>query len=50
MKTYSVNIDMNWSVSKTVKAKSKAEARKLAWEKFIKNPTKKCFVINEEEV
>lgn len=50
MKTYQVNIDMIWSTSKIVKAKSKAEAKKKAWEKFKKTPPKKDFSIDVDEL
>lgn len=44
-KEYSVNVDMHWSMDYEVKACSAAEAKRLAWEKFKKNPPKKCFEI-----
>lgn len=42
-KTYSVNIDMKWSKDVTVRAFTQAEAKKIAWERFKKNPPKWLF-------
>jgi len=50
MKTYQVNIDMIWSTSRNVKAKSKAEAKKKAWEKFKNKLPKKDFSIDADEL
>lgn len=49
MKNFTVNIDMTWSEDIKVKAKTKAEARRLAWEKFKKKLPKKNFTISEDE-
>lgn len=43
MKTYVINISMKWSEDVTVQAKTKAEAKKKAWQKFSKRPQKKSF-------
>lgn len=42
-KTYTVNIDMKWSIDYIVEASSQAEAQQKAWEKFKKKPPKKLF-------
>lgn len=42
-KTYLVNIDMKWSKTYSIKAKTEAEAKKKAWEKFKKNLHKTLF-------
>lgn len=42
-KAYEVEIDMSWSMTYTVKAKTAAEARRKAWEKFKRQPPKSCF-------
>lgn len=42
-KTYSVSIDMKWSEEYTVQATTAAEAKRIAWERFKKNPPKKLF-------
>lgn len=42
-KTYSVNIDMKWSQDYMVRATTIAEAKKIAWERFKKNPPKGLF-------
>lgn len=42
-KTYSVNIDMKWSKECKVRATTAAEAKKIAWERFKKNPSKGLF-------
>lgn len=49
MKNFTVNIDMRWSEDIKVKAKTKAEARKIAWEKFKKRLPKKNFTISEDQ-
>lgn len=43
IKHYTVNVDMKWSNDYIVKAKTEGEARRKVWEKFKKNPPKKCF-------
>lgn len=48
-KTYLVNIDMKWSEEYSIKAKTEAEAKKKAWEKFKKNPPKNLFEILADE-
>lgn len=48
-KTFSVNIDMVWSMDYVVKAKTKSEAKKKAWDKFKKNPPKKIFRIEPQQ-
>ena len=47
-KEYSVNVDMRWSMDYEIKACSETEAKRLAWEKFKKNPPKKCFEISAD--
>ena len=37
-RTYEVTVDMTWSQSYTVKAKTAAEARRKAWGKFKRRP------------
>ena len=46
IKTYSVNIDMVWSQEYSVKARTAAEARQKAFERFKKRTKKKDFNIN----
>lgn len=48
-KNYTVNIDMKWSIDYNIKASSIAEARKLAWERFKKNPPKKLFELSADK-
>ena len=48
-KEYLVNVDMRWSMDYEVKACSETEAKRLAWEKFKKNPPKKCFEISADK-
>ena len=48
-KTYEVEVSMTWSQSYTVKAKTAAEARRKAWEKFKRRPPKSCFTLMEAE-
>lgn len=49
-KTYEVEIDMIWSETYTVKAKTAAEARRKAWAKFKRCPPKSCFTFTEEKI
>jgi hypothetical protein len=49
-KIYEVTIDMTWSQSYTVKAKTAAEARRKAWEKFKRHPPKSCFSLMEDRI
>ena len=44
-KTYSVNVAMTWSMEYTVRATTKAEAKRIAWNRFKRNPPKRCFEI-----
>ena len=48
-KTYEVNIDMKWSKDYKIKATSAAEAKRIAWEKFKRNPGKSLFEILAEK-
>lgn len=50
IKTYEVTVDMTWSQSYTVKAKTAAEAKRKAWEKFKKHPPKSCFTLMEDRI
>ncbi len=43
VKEYEVNVDMCWSMNYTVKAKTEGEAKRKAWERFKRNPPRKCF-------
>jgi len=49
MKTYDVNIDYNASFSYMIKAKSKGEAKRKAWEKHRKDTKVKKSVDFEIE-
>lgn len=49
-KTYEVTVDMTWSQSYTVKAKTAAEAKRKAWEKFKKHSPKSCFTLMEDRI
>lgn len=49
-KTYEVEVSMTWSQSYTVKAKTAAEARRKAWEKFKRHPPKFCFTLMEDRI
>lgn len=49
-KTYEVEVSMTWSQSYTVKAKTAAEARRKAWEKFKRHPPKSCFTLMEDRI
>lgn len=49
-KIYEVNIDMIWSHTFTVKAKSAAEARNKAFEKFKIKVKKKDFHLSENRI
>lgn len=40
---YNVTIDMVWSKEYKVKAKTEAEAKQKAWERFTKRPAKAWF-------
>lgn len=50
IKTYEVEVSMTWSQSYTVKAKTAAEARRKAWEKFKRRPPKSCFTLMEDRI
>jgi hypothetical protein len=50
MKDFTVVIDMSWSEEFQIKAKTKAQARIKAWEKFKKRPPKKNFTFLVDEV
>ena len=50
IKTYEVEVSMPWSQSYTVKAKTAAEARRKAWEKFKRRPPKSCFTLMEDRI
>jgi hypothetical protein len=44
---YHIHIDMIYAQSFTVNAKTEREAKKIAWERYIKrNPKKKNFTIH----
>ena len=49
-RTYEVTVDMTWSQSYTVKAKTAAEARRKAWGKFKRRPPKSCFTLMEDRI
>ena len=48
MKKYEVTINQNWSEQVKVKAKNKAEAQKLAWEKWRANKKNYTFFVHEQ--
>lgn len=48
-RTYEVTVDMTWSQSYTVKAKTAAEARRKH-EKFKRRPPKSCFTLMEDRI
>lgn len=51
MKNYEVTIDMTWSQQIKVKAKTKAEAREKAWQKYCaKKPVKKYHTYYVDEI
>jgi hypothetical protein len=50
LKTFSVNVDMTWSEDYTVKAKTLAEAKKKAWQRFKNRPPKKNFTLMADKV
>jgi len=47
-RTYEVTVDMTWSQSYTVKAKT--AARRKAWGKFKRRPPKSCFTLMEDRI
>lgn len=47
-KEYEVNIDMTWSENFTVKAMSISEAKKKAWQLFLRKLKKNNFKISAE--
>ena len=49
-RTYEVTVDMTWSQSYTVKAKTAAEAPRKAWGKFKRRPPKSCFTLMEDRI
>jgi hypothetical protein len=49
VKKYTVNIDMTWSEDVKVTAKTEAEARRKAWEKFKKRVPRKNFSLSADE-
>lgn len=49
-RTYEVTVDMTWSKSYTVKAKTAAEARRKVWARFKRYPPKSCFSLMEDRI
>lgn len=48
-KNYVVNVDMKWSKDFKIQATSKAEAKRIAWDKFNKSIPKKLFELSVDE-
>lgn len=48
-KNYTVNIDMEWSKDYKIKATTKSEAKKIAWERFKKSIPKDLFELSVDE-
>lgn len=48
-KNYTVNIDMKWSKDYKIKAATKSEAKKIAWERFKKSIPKDLFELSVDE-
>lgn len=49
-KLYTVNIDLVWSQDYCVKANSAAEAKRIAFKKFLKTAPRKDFRIDAEKI
>ena len=50
MKNYLVNVDMIWSRNFTLKAKNKPEAKRKAFERFLKYAKSKDFNISVDDI
>lgn len=48
-KNYVVNVNMKWSKDYKIKADTKAEAKKIVWEKFKKSIPKDLFELLVDE-